>query len=85
VDPRAGLDDVEKILDLIGTRPPNPSVVQPIASRSTDCAIPAPHIFHCKCQKWRFFIHITRCLAVSGDADVAVVLQGLATKFATFK
>jgi hypothetical protein len=31
VDPRAGLDDVEKILDLIGL-----SVVQPVASRYTD-------------------------------------------------
>jgi hypothetical protein len=44
VDPRSGLDDVVKrkfltlpVLEL------DPSVVQPVASHYTDCAIPAPH------------------------------------------
>jgi hypothetical protein len=36
VDPRASLDDMEKILD--PTRTPN-SAVQPVASHYTDCAI----------------------------------------------
>jgi hypothetical protein len=44
VDPRAGPDDVEKrkflTLPILELRP---SVVQPVASRYTDCAIPA----HC--------------------------------------
>jgi hypothetical protein len=34
----------EKILDPTGTRNSTPSVVQPVASRYTDCAIPAPNI-----------------------------------------
>jgi hypothetical protein len=42
VDPRASLDDVEKSLDYTGTRTPTSSVVQPIASRYTGYAIPAP-------------------------------------------
>jgi hypothetical protein len=37
---RAGLDDLEKILDPTGTRTPAPRVVQPLASRYTDYAIP---------------------------------------------
>jgi hypothetical protein len=40
VDPRAGVGDVEKILDPTGTRIPTSSVVQPVASRYTDYAIP---------------------------------------------
>jgi hypothetical protein len=36
VDLRAGLDDLEKILDPTGTRNPTPSIVQPVASRYTD-------------------------------------------------
>jgi hypothetical protein len=39
MDPRAGLDDVEKILDLTGTRSLTSSVVQPVASRYTDYGI----------------------------------------------
>jgi hypothetical protein len=42
VNPRAGLDDVEKILDPIGTRNSGPSVVEPVAGRYTDWAPPAP-------------------------------------------
>jgi hypothetical protein len=42
VDLRAGLGDVEKILDPTRTPIPTPQVVQPIASRYTDYAIPAP-------------------------------------------
>jgi hypothetical protein len=50
VDPRAGLDDVEKrkflTLPELELRPP---VVQPVASRYTDYATPAPNknIFQC--------------------------------------
>jgi hypothetical protein len=33
---RANMDDVQKILDLTGTRTPTPSVVESIASRYTD-------------------------------------------------
>jgi hypothetical protein len=39
--PRTGLDDVEKILNHPGTRNSGPSIVQLVASRHTDCAIPA--------------------------------------------
>jgi hypothetical protein len=44
VDPRAGLDDVEKKHSL-PHRDSNsdPPVVQPVASRYTDCAIPDPY------------------------------------------
>jgi hypothetical protein len=40
VGPRAGLDDVENILDHTGTRNSDLLVVQPVGSRYTDCAIP---------------------------------------------
>jgi hypothetical protein len=45
VDLRAGLDDLEKrkFLTLPGIES-DPSVVQPVASRYTDYAIPAPNI-----------------------------------------
>jgi hypothetical protein len=45
MDPRAGLDNLEErklILDPIGTRTPTTQVVQPVASRYTDYATPAP-------------------------------------------
>jgi hypothetical protein len=42
VDFRAGLDDMEKILGPTGTRTPDPWVVQPVASRYSDYAIPVP-------------------------------------------
>jgi hypothetical protein len=45
VGPRASLDDVEKILDPYWDSNSDPSVVQPVASRYTDCAIPAPFRF----------------------------------------
>jgi hypothetical protein len=45
VDPRVGLDDVEKILDLTGTQTLTSSVVQLVASRYTDGAIPAPSMW----------------------------------------
>jgi hypothetical protein len=43
VDPRAGLDDMEKwkVLNLPGLELPLPLVVQPVASRYTDWDIPA--------------------------------------------
>jgi L-aminopeptidase/D-esterase-like protein len=46
VDPRAGLDDVEKrkIIENTGTRTPTPIVVQPVASSYTDYSIPTPRI-----------------------------------------
>jgi hypothetical protein len=44
---RAGVDEVEKILDPTGTRNPTPSVLQPVASPYTDCAIPAPANWWC--------------------------------------
>jgi hypothetical protein len=44
VDPRAGLDDMEKwkFFTLSGLELPLPLEVQPVASRYTDWAIPAP-------------------------------------------
>jgi hypothetical protein len=44
VDPRAGLDDMEKwkFVTLSGLELPLPLVAQPVASRYTDWAIPAP-------------------------------------------
>jgi hypothetical protein len=44
VDPRADLDDVEKILHSTGTRTPTPRSFQPVASRYTDYVIPAPFV-----------------------------------------
>jgi hypothetical protein len=46
VDPRAGLDDVEKrkFLTIPGLGTLTPLVIQPIASRYTDCAILAPQL-----------------------------------------
>jgi hypothetical protein len=45
VDPRAGLDDMEKkFLNLPGLEL-DPSVVQPIASRYTDYAVPDPYVY----------------------------------------
>jgi hypothetical protein len=43
VDPKAGLDDMEKckLFTLSGLELPLPLVVQPVASRYTDWAIPA--------------------------------------------
>jgi hypothetical protein len=43
---RVSLDAVEKILDPTGTQNSDPSVVQPVASRYTHCAIPAPTLNH---------------------------------------
>jgi hypothetical protein len=42
VNPRAGLDDVEKRKFL--TLPDDPSVVHPVASRYTDCAVPLMYL-----------------------------------------
>jgi hypothetical protein len=42
VDPRAGLDDVEKTLPRLES---DPSVVQAVDSRYTDYAIPAPPLW----------------------------------------
>jgi hypothetical protein len=39
---RSGRHGEVKILDPTGNRTPNTPVVQPVASRYTDCAIPAP-------------------------------------------
>jgi hypothetical protein len=46
VGPRVGLDDVEKreFLTIPGLELRDPLVVQPVASRYTDYAIPAPYI-----------------------------------------
>jgi hypothetical protein len=44
--PRAGLDDVEKKKILpTPVFEPNPLIIQPVASRYTDCTIPDPSIF----------------------------------------
>jgi hypothetical protein len=67
VDPRAGLDDMEKwkfftlpVLEL-----PPPLVVQPVASRYTDWAIPAPicnveNLFSPLCAGFFFFCYFTQ-------------------------
>jgi hypothetical protein len=54
VDPRAGLDDVERIkfLTLPGLEL-DPSVVQPVASRYTDYTIPAPSSVITSCKLYR--------------------------------
>jgi hypothetical protein len=52
VDPRAGLDDVEKILEPTGTRNSDPSVVQDVASRYTDYAIPTLSVNRRIILKW---------------------------------
>jgi hypothetical protein len=59
VDPRAGLNDVEKIkfFTLPGLEL-DPSVVHPVASRYTDYAIPAPVIKIYKIFKLLLFIFV---------------------------
>jgi hypothetical protein len=65
VDPRAGLDDMEKwkFLTLAGLELPTPMVVQPIASRYTDWAIPAPQRYEghinigCRNADWISLYH----------------------------
>jgi hypothetical protein len=61
VDPRADLHDVEKrkFLTLLGLNS-DPSVVQPVASDYTDCAIPAPDIW----SKIDFFIYPTEYVGI---------------------
>jgi hypothetical protein len=54
VDPRAGLNDVEKILDPTGTGTLDTSVVQPVASGYKDYAIPDLFIHQCLAQILRF-------------------------------
>jgi hypothetical protein len=44
VDPRAGLDYVQKIFDPTGTRTPTSSVVEDVGSRFTDYAISAVNV-----------------------------------------
>jgi hypothetical protein len=72
---RAGLDDVQKILDLIGTRNFDPSAVQPVTSHYIDCAIPAPthmyiytyiytHILHLACAIIKFLVKALPTLAI---------------------
>jgi hypothetical protein len=63
VDPRAGLDDVEerKFLILLGLEL-DPSVVQPVASRYTDCAIPAPHVLSLIHHINKLNANITTCV-----------------------
>jgi hypothetical protein len=48
VGPETGQDDVEKrkILTLLGLVNPDPSVIQPVASRYTNYAIPAPRLLY---------------------------------------
>jgi hypothetical protein len=46
VGPRAGLDYVEKILDPSGTGTPDSSVVEPLASRYTDCVVGLGNVFN---------------------------------------
>jgi hypothetical protein len=54
VDPRVGLDDVErrKFLTLPDSNS-NPSVVQPVASRYTHYAIPVPLVYEVEFLKMR--------------------------------
>jgi hypothetical protein len=65
VDPRAGLDDVEKrkFLTLPGFEL-HLSGVQPVTSRYTDCATPAPSLAEtdAKCKEGQtFFLYISVC------------------------
>jgi hypothetical protein len=63
VDPRAGLDNMEKwkFFVLPGLELP-PPVVQPIASRYTDWAIPAPFLW---CTNW-ILCHLEEIQSLKG-------------------
>jgi hypothetical protein len=58
VEPRAGMDNVEKILGPTGTRTHDPSVVQPAASRYTDYPTPTREV------RLFFFLEINFAVAL---------------------
>jgi hypothetical protein len=77
----------EKILDRIGAQNSNSSVIQPIASRYTNCAILAPNVVICQINILFLLIHTTSNtdvtnLVVHGvlSGTTVLVLQALPSK-----
>jgi hypothetical protein len=75
VDPRAGLEDVEKILYPTGARTPTSSVVQPVASRSIEYAIPATRLLP-KNIKLRIHKTVIMPLILYGCETWSLTLRG---------
>jgi hypothetical protein len=77
VDPRAGLDDVEKrkFLTLPGLVL-RPSAVQPVASRCTDYAMPAPHTAHMKAISSSEMLNCK--IQMSGEVEMKIASKLLA-------
>jgi hypothetical protein len=72
---RSGRRGEKKILDPTGTRTPTPRVAQPVASRYTGYAIPAPHKYTVQLLKWiqpeRVHIYFSKQYKRNGTSSCA--------------
>jgi hypothetical protein len=80
---RSGRRGEEKILDPTGTRTPDPSIAQPVASRYTYCAIPTSRNAYLVRNIWRVSFFSINCVitikCVSCQRDVTQKHQSFLT------